>query len=211
MRDIYQRGMSPEVFAWTAASNNQAYIAGRLSLALNAISIARSLENANSPLTDVTWIAPTPRGPVRRMGFEHVMGVYVIWKFSKNQKGAKKYLIDQQLNYDEHFKNSGFYNFPAWPNGVRGGLKAIRKITATDTHKPKGKYTILSTIAERYTTNVGFPGFANAGIDEVFNKFLIPQMFAQVAQGKLSPEDSAKAADNQIKDIFAKWRKLKKI
>ena len=44
MRDIYRNGMSDEVFAWTAASNNQAFLAGRLSVALNAISIARSAE-----------------------------------------------------------------------------------------------------------------------------------------------------------------------
>ena len=44
MREIYRTGMTDEVFAWTAASNNTAYLAGRLSLALNAISIARILE-----------------------------------------------------------------------------------------------------------------------------------------------------------------------
>jgi multiple sugar transport system substrate-binding protein len=211
MRDIYKRGMSPEVFAWTAASNNQAFLAGRLSLAMNAISIARSLENAGSPIADDTWIAPIPRGAEHRLGLEHVMGVYVIWKFAKNIKGAKKYIVDQQLNYDDHFKNSGFYNFPAWPNAVKGGLKGVRRITAADTHKPKGKYTILATIAERYTTNIGHPGFSNAGVDEVFNKFLIPQMFATVAQDKMTPADAAKTFDRQVREIFQKWRNLGKI
>ena len=32
MRDIYRNGMSDEIFAWTAASNNQAFLAGRLSM-----------------------------------------------------------------------------------------------------------------------------------------------------------------------------------
>ncbi len=49
MRDIYRNGMSDEVFAWTAASNNQAFLAGRLSVALNAISIARSAEDSGQP------------------------------------------------------------------------------------------------------------------------------------------------------------------
>ncbi len=48
MRDIYKNGMSDEVFAWTAASNNQAFLAGRLSVALNAISIARSAEDSGN-------------------------------------------------------------------------------------------------------------------------------------------------------------------
>ena len=49
MRDIYQNGMSDEVFAWTAASNNQAFLAGRLSVALNAISIALFVAAEQAP------------------------------------------------------------------------------------------------------------------------------------------------------------------
>jgi multiple sugar transport system substrate-binding protein len=222
MRDIYKNGMTPEVFAWTAASNNQAFNAGRLSLAMNAISISRVLEGPpwtttpqNTRLMEDTWIAPIPRGPARRMGLEHVMGVYVIWKFAKNKEMAKKYLVDQQLNYTRHFTESGFYNFPAWSNAVRDGqgrgFKAIRRYTAKDPFKPRGKYTILTTIAERYTGNVGWPGFSNAGVDEVFNKFLIPQMFANVAQEKMTPEEAARTFDRQIREIFQKWRNLGKI
>ncbi len=207
MADIFQNGMTSEVFAWTAASNNQAYIAGRLSLALNAISIARSLENANNPLADVTWIAPIPRGSFQRLGLEHVMGVYVIWKFAKNIEGAKKFLADQQIGYLAHFQNSGFYNFPSFP----GAVPNPRKLGAQDKHKPLGKYTILATIADRFTTNIGHPGFSNAAIDETFSKFLIPQMFAQVAQGKMTADEAARAAEREIKGIFDKWRGQGKI
>src|SRR5919201_4049622 len=69
MADIYKNGESDEVFAWTAASNNQAFLAGKLSLAVNAISIARSAEDSgNTALSDDTWLAPIPRGPARRLG-----------------------------------------------------------------------------------------------------------------------------------------------
>jgi multiple sugar transport system substrate-binding protein len=218
MRDIFRRGMTNEVFAWTAASNNQAYLAGRLSLALNAISIARTLEGPpwvtspqNTELMNNTWVAPIPRGPVQRLGLEHVMGVYVIWKFAQNKTAAKKFLVDMQTNYTPHFQNSGFYNFPGWPGGIKGGFKQIRKLAAADKHRPLGKYTILTTIAQKHTANVGYPGFSNAAIDEVFNKFLIPQMFAQVAQGKMTPDEAARAANREIGTIFAKWRRRKKI
>jgi multiple sugar transport system substrate-binding protein len=211
MRDIYKNGMTSEVFAWTAASNNTTYVSGRLSLALNAISIARTLENSGSALADRTWIAPIPRGPFQRLGLEHVMGVYVIWKFAQNKRMAKKFLVDMQTRYGPHFTNSGFYNFPAWPGGVKGGFRSIRRATANDKHKPLGKYTILTTIAEKYTTNVGHPGYSNAGIDEVFNKFLIPQMFAEVAQDKMTPDQAVRAAEREIKSIYAKWRRRKKL
>ncbi|MBA2643575.1 MAG: hypothetical protein H0U82_11720 [Actinobacteria bacterium] len=194
------------MFAWTAASNNQAFLAGRLSVALNAISIVRSAEKgSNQALADDTWLASIPRG-VMRLGNEHVMGVYVIWKFAKNREAARKYVIDQQLNYRPHFVRSEFYNFPPWTGAIKGGFKTIRKLAAQDTHKPKGKYTILTTIAEKYTTNPGHPGHSNAVIDEIFQSFMIPQMFAQVAQGKTSPADAVKAFDAKARQIYRKWK-----
>jgi multiple sugar transport system substrate-binding protein len=211
MREIYKEGMTSEVFAWTAASNNQAFNSGRLSFAMNAISIARALELANQELANDTWIAPIPRGPFQRMGLEHVMGVYVIWKFARNKPMAKKFLVDQQLNYRPHFMNSGFYNFPGWNRGVPGGMRAIRRATAADRHRPLGKYTILTTIAQRYTTNVGHPGFSNAAVDEVFNKFLMPQMFAAVAKDEMSPAAASRTFDRQVRQIFQKWRNRGKI
>jgi multiple sugar transport system substrate-binding protein len=207
MREIYRNGMSDEVFAWTAASNNQAFLAGRLSVALNAISIVRSAEaSGNTALSDDTWLASIPRGPVMRMGNEHVMGVYVIWRFSRNKEAAKKYMLDQMINYREHFVRSGFYNFPPWTNSIRGGFRTIRRLAAADTHKPRGKYTILTTIAVRYTTNPGHPGHSNAVMDEIFNTFMIPQMFAQVAQGKSNPGDAVRDFDRRARAIYRKWR-----
>jgi multiple sugar transport system substrate-binding protein len=207
MKEIYQNGESDEVFAWTAASNNQAFLAGRLSLALNAISIARSAEDAgNTTLSEDTWIRPIPRGPVRSLGNEHVMGVFFVWRFAQNKEAAKKYIIDQQLGYQQHFVQSKFYNFPAWTNGVRGGFRTMNRLAAADSHRPRGKYTILTTIARRYTTNVGYPGFANAAVGDIFNQSLIPQMFAQVAQGKMTPENAARSMQGKFRSIYAPWR-----
>jgi multiple sugar transport system substrate-binding protein len=207
MRDIYKNGMSDEVFAWTAASNNQAFLADRLSVAVNAISIVRSAEKSgNAALSDDTWLASIPRGPVMRLGNEHVMGVYVIWKFAKNKEAAKQYLIDQQLAYRQHFVRSEYYNFPPWTGAIKGGFKTIRKMTAQDPHKPRGKYSVLTTIAEKYTTNPGHPGNSNAVIDEIFQTYMIPEMFARVAQGKENPADAVKSFDAKAKRIFRKWQ-----
>src|SRR6266542_4121463 len=112
MRDIYKRGMTDEIFAWTASSNNQGYLSGRLSMALNAISIIRTAEAQSPTLAANTAIAPIPRGPHGRLGLEHVMGVYTIWKFTKNKKLAKRFIADLEINYQGAFKNSKFYNFP---------------------------------------------------------------------------------------------------
>jgi multiple sugar transport system substrate-binding protein len=210
MRDLYKRGMTSEVFAWTAASNNDAFLAGRLSMALNAVSIARSAELRNLRFNRDIAILPIPDGPGPRMGLEHVMGVYVIWRFAQNKAAAKKFLVDIGTQYTGHFLNSYFYNFPAFPGSVKNVPVRLRRQTDYPNELP-GRYSVLETISKRYTTNVGHPGYSNAAIDEVFNKFLIPQMFARVARDEMTADEAMRAAHRDISKIFNKWRARKKI
>jgi multiple sugar transport system substrate-binding protein len=205
MASLYRRGMVSDIFAWVPASNNNAMLAGRISLAFNAISIMRTAESQNPSLARNLAIAPIPKGPKQRLGLEHVMGVYTIWKFAANKRLAKKFLLDMMVpTYNGHFLNSKFYNFPGWP----GAVKNIKRKLDAD---PSGKYGVLDTISRTATTNVGYPGFSNAAIDEVFNTFLIPQMFAEVAQGRKSAADSVSDTTKEVQRIFRKWRNRGKI
>jgi len=206
-RELFRRGMTNEIFAWTASSNNNGMIAGRLSLALNAVSITRSLELSNTELADKIAFAPMPKGPHGRMGLEHVMHTYMVWKFASNKKAARKFLADLEITYRGAFLNSKLYNFPAWPNAV----KNIRRPLMADDAKPRGKYGILDTISRKYTYNVGYPGTANAAMGEVFDTYLIPEMFARVAQGRVTPDAAAREYHRRIGRIYAKWRKRGKI
>jgi multiple sugar transport system substrate-binding protein len=210
MKDLYSRGMTSEVFAWTASSNNDGFLAGRLSLALNAISIARSAELRGLSFNKDIGILPIAKGPAPRRGLEHVMGVYVVWKFAQNKAAAKKYLVDIGTKYTGHFLNSYFYNFPTFPRSVRN-IK-VRLAKQTDyPNELRGRYSVLDDISKKYTFNVGYPGYSNAAIDEVFSKFLIPQMFARVARGDMTPDEAMRAAHREISFIFKKWRGRKKI
>jgi len=204
MAELYRRGMTSDVFAWVPASNNNAFLAGRISLAFNAISILRTAEGQNPSLAQNTAILPIPKGPRQALGLEHVMGVHTIWKFAQEKALAKKYIRDQQLQYIGHFLNSKFYNFPAWPKAVPNIKKKLQR-------DPSGKYTVLDRISRTATTNVGHPGYSNAAIDEVFNTWLIPQMFAQVAQGNKSAADSVRETTAEVRRIFRKWRARGKI
>ena len=206
-RALFRQGMSNEIFAWTAQSNNNAMIAGRLSLAMNAVSITRSLELSNPELANKIALAPIPKGPHGRLGLEHVMHTYMIWKFASNKKAAAKFLADLEITYRGAFLNSKLYNFPAWPASV----KNIRKPLMADDAKPKGKYGILDTISRKYTYNVGYPGTANAAMGEVFDTYLIPEMFAKVARGDLTPDAAARQYQNRIGRVYTKWRKRGKI
>jgi multiple sugar transport system substrate-binding protein len=206
-RQLFRQGMTNEIFAWTASSNNVGMQAGRLSMALNAISITRTLEDSNPDLARRIAIAPIPAGPRGRFGLEHVMHTYMIWEFARNKAAAKKFLADLEISYRGAFLNSKYYNFPAWPNSVKNVTGPLRR----DPARPAGKYVILDRISKKFTYNVGYPGYANAAIGEVFDTYLIPEMFARVARGQLTPEAAARQYHNRIGRIFLKWRRRGKL
>lgn len=203
MADIYKAGEDPSIFAWNPASNNQGIISGQLSLILNAISATRTPEDLKLPFADNLWIWPIPIGPNGRLGLEHLMGCWSIWKFAQNKQNAQQFLIDLLLASRTATIQSQLYNFPTFQNAFP--FKQINKVAAADPNKPHGKYTVLTTIAQKYTHNIGWPGTLNAAMDEVFATHLIPQMFAQVSQGKVSAADSVSATNSQIKKIYKKW------
>jgi multiple sugar transport system substrate-binding protein len=201
------KGETNDIFSWngnTAGNNNFLY-SGIASMIFNAISATRTPEDQNLPFANQLWIWPIPAGPNGRVGLEHLMGCWSIWKFAQNKPAAQQFLADLCIAGKDATLQSKLYNFPTFTNAFP--FADIRKVAAADPHPPKGKYTILTTIAERYTHNIGYPGTTNAAVDELFSKYLIPQMFAQVSQGKMSAEDSVRHTNTAIKDIYAKWRK----
>jgi len=203
VRALYQETMTPEVFTWDVSSNNRFMLAGKGSFAMNAISITRSAERDVPEMSKKIQLVKTPAGPARRMGLEHAMSVYVIWKFSENKDGAKQFLLDLVDHFRTAFLESEFYNFPSFPNTVPD----LRELIAKDPKgEPADKYSILGDFVQ-YATNVGYPGYSTAAIDEVFSTFVIPTMFAKAARDELSPEDAIKAAERDMKRIFAKWEK----
>ena len=156
-------------------------------------------------MADKIWLAKAAQGPVRRIGLEHVMDVYVIWKFAKNIDGAKKFLVDYIDNFKQGFEASAFYNFPCFPKTVPD----LNKMISNDPRaKPANKYAVLSDVLS-WATNVGYPGYANAAIDEIYQKWIVNVMFAKAAQGVLSPEDAVKEAEAECKRIWQKWRERK--
>ena len=103
---------------------------------------------------------------------------------------------------DDGFNASRFYNFPCFEKTVPDLQKAIANDAAAE---PADKYAVLSDVLT-WSTNVGYPGYASAGIDEAFRTFVLPTWFAKVARGDETPENAAKAMDAEYKRIFARWK-----
>src|SRR4029077_18065497 len=202
MRDLYKQTETPEVFSWDPSSNNRGILSGKLSFVQNAISVTRAAEKDNPEMSKQIQLRPALKGPVRRIASEHVMSCYVVWQFAENKEGAKQFLADLIDEFGAAFKGSEFYNFPCFPATVPD-LKA--QLANDPKAVPTNKYAVLED-AMSWSTNVGFPGYATAPIDEIFNTFVLPTMFAKAARDEMSPEDAVKAADTEVRRIFAKWK-----
>jgi multiple sugar transport system substrate-binding protein len=144
---------------------------------------------------------------VRRIGPDAGTNVYVIWKFAENIDGAKQFLVDYIGNFRQAFLASEFYNFPCFPQTVPDLTTLLAR---DDKARPPEKYQVLEDALD-WITHVGYPGYANAAIDEIFNTWVISSMFAQAATGKLTPEEALSQADAQVQRIFQKWRERGKI
>ncbi len=202
MRDLYQQCETPEVFSWDVSSNNRGILSGKLSFVQNAISVTRAAEKDNPEMSKQIQLTPALKGPVRRIAAEHVMDCYVIWDFAENKEDAKRFLVDLINNFSTAFNASEFYNFPCFPSTVPD----IQKRLGNDPKAvPPDKYKVLENVLT-WATNIGYPGYASAAIDEVFNTFVIPTMFAKVARDEMKPEDAVRAADKEVRRIFDKWK-----
>ncbi|HMK30702.1 MAG TPA: extracellular solute-binding protein [Terriglobales bacterium] len=201
MRALFKESETPEVFTWDPSSNNRAMLAGKASFVDNAISITREAEKSNPEMSRKIGLTPALKGPVARWAAEHVMDCYVIWNFADNKEGARQFLADYIDSFHDAFLASEFYNFPCFPTVVPNLQQEIANDPKADPHD---KYKVLGNVLE-WATNVGHPGYATAAIDEVFNTFVIPTMFAKVARDEMSAEDAASAAEKEVRRIFAKW------
>jgi multiple sugar transport system substrate-binding protein len=202
MRELYRQCETPEVFSWDPSSNNRGILSGKLSFVQNAISVTRSAEKDNPEMSKQIQLRPALKGPVRRIAAEHVMSCYVVWEFAENKEGAKQFLADLINSFSNVFNASEFYNFPCFPATVPD----IKQRLANDPKAvPTNKYAILGDVLS-WATNVGYPGYATASIDEVFNTFVIPTMFAKAARDEMTAEAAVKAADTEVRRIFAKWK-----
>ncbi|MFW5943176.1 MAG: ABC transporter substrate-binding protein [Chloroflexota bacterium] len=206
--ELYDGAMTEEVFSWDAASNNQGLIAGELSYILNSISAYRSLQKIDPDAADNIGFVPALSGPRGdQHASAHLWYIYVIPSYvdrdSPEYRAAEEFLIYHTANYNQATFNSELYNFPAFESTVpqlEGWLE-----NDPFGSRPVDKLTVLLT-AEDWVTYLGYPGPSNPAVAEVYSTNIIPTMMGQAALGELTPEEAVAEAEEQINDIFDKWR-----
>ena len=240
--DIFREAMTPEVFNWTAASNNQALIGGRVSLILNSISAYRSAQKDVPEIAkDIFFTKPVagPRGS--RYTSEHVLYNMIVPSYvpARRLELAKQFMIDLEAAYADRMWFSELYDTFAFP-GVPApqgktyevevgpdeeGRTERRTFTVTEEFQtvqdlfdawfdedpfslPGEDRTKLRPLKEvlPWSVAVGFPGPTNPAAGEVFATFVIPNMFARVARGDQTIDESVRQAHQEAVAIYERWK-----
>ncbi len=204
MKRLFEGAMTDEVFAWNPASNNQGFVAGKLSYILNSISAYRTLQKVNPQIANDVQFVPALEGPVMQAAAQHVMYNWIVPEHAANVDAAKEFLLHYTENYARATWESELYDFPAFSDRVPDLDSWLDDDPFGS--DPPDKLAVLKDALD-WSVNVGYKGSANTAIGEVFGTFIIPNMFARVARGRQSAEQSVAQAERQIVPIFEKWRK----
>jgi ABC-type glycerol-3-phosphate transport system substrate-binding protein len=208
MKELYENTMTPEVFSWVPASNNQLLIAGQASYILNSISAYRTAQTVDPVVADdIGFIAPLvgPAGAESSLVSEHVIPIYVVPTHAANPDAAKEFMLALTENTSQIVLQSELYNFPSFFD-MNPELLEDEGWLDVDPYNsnPIDKLQVLKGFVD-YSTVIGQPGSANPAIAEVFNTFIIPQMFAKVATGDMAPDDAVAEAEALMIPIYERW------
>src|SRR5262245_10286559 len=222
-KKLYSVGMTEAVLSWNDASNNQAFNAQSTRYILHAIAAYRTAQDNKLPVLENYYFVPALKGPKAMMASEHVMSGYVVWKFSKNQDVAKEFLVALVDASRESMMASKLYNFPSFYGAAAEAGTPVAKraesgalwINAQCNKDPFGstpadKLALLAK-ALPWSTNLGYPGYGNPAEGEIFDTYVLTDMFAKAATGALSPKDAMLEANTRARQIFDKWRQKKMV
>ena len=205
--ELFRSGMTDEVLGWDAMSNNRFLEAGRGSLIVNPVSVLQSVERDRPELVESIAVGPVPAGSHGRKGLAGAVSTYGIWRFARNREAAEQFLLYLSRHGRDIAVRSRFVNLPSFatPAADLGSLIAgdpvLRRAGAAD---------VLAN-AQEWSVNLGFPGSANPAIGDVFNRSVIPEMFARAALGRTSPAEAVADAHGQIETIYRTWRERRLI
>ncbi|MBG0567930.1 ABC transporter substrate-binding protein [Actinoplanes aureus] len=203
MAKLFKESMTNEVFSWNAASNNQGLVAGKMSYIVNSISAWRTSQGTNPQVADDVHFVPALRGPAGQFAAQHVLYNWIVPKHAANPDAAKEFLLHYTSNFKAATYASKLYDFCSFAERT----PELNGWLASDPFgsNPPDKLKLLSD-ATKWSVNIGYPGPANTAEGEIFNTFVIPNMFARVARGEQSAAESVAAATSQATAVFDKWR-----
>jgi multiple sugar transport system substrate-binding protein len=196
---LWDDAMDPAGVGWDDASNNRAFLSGTITATSNGPSIWLAAANQNvldekgEPLINDIDHVPNPAGPAGVAYYHHTQ-LLAIPKYSKNVEAAKDFLrwLMEKDQLSKYLRRSQACHGAA--------LKVYLKDQMWDMF-PALKPFRDALLQGRH---VGGKGPADAGAARVVLNYTLVDMLANVATGKMSPEDSLKWGEGQLKAVYGR-------
>jgi len=198
MMRLFKDALPNDVVSWDDAANNRAFLANAISMTFNSPSIYKTaigrsikVEETGQPLAEAIDHVLPPKGPMGRFAFADTLSLG-IWKFSKNADLAQEFLRF-------HFQEKQFNKFLEVAVGYNTPFLQKYRNHPVFTSDPRVNY--VSKIAE-FEHTLGYPGPVTAEAQQIWDLYIINNMFAYAVTGQKSPQDAVKWAEEEIKAIF---------
>lgn len=191
--DLFNRGMTDEVFSWDDSGNNRLLLSGRGSWIDNATSAYITAKNDAPDVFSNSAIALQPKGPEgaksgRRNGVDG--NAWAVWKWANDVDTTKAFIVDWYDQWQEWGKVTSGYNSPP--------LLDMWKKPMPGLEDPN--FQIMQDWRD-VAFVAGREGAFNSAIEEVNATFVMPNMFARAVRGE-SPDAAMKWGESEYKRIF---------
>ncbi len=184
------------VLSWLDPSNNKAFLADRIGLTLNGISIYTVAKNSPDPGLKAIAVdmnhANMPIGPVGKpTEQQNILNTYA-YKYSKYPNAVREYLRfmweKPQVDYWETQSNGYMAPpLPAWNDNP---------IWTADPKVTPFRDVLKLALDDGYSGSLGSASAATMG------DFVVVDMFAEACTGNKSPKAAAQAAAEQVKRYY---------
>jgi len=194
---LWDDAMDPAGAGWDDSSNNRAFLSGAITATNNAPSIYLTasnqviLDEKGTPLVNDILHVSNPAGPAGVFHY-HYSQQLAIPRYSKNVETAKEFirwLMDEE-QFKKYLRRGQAYQ--------AASLKAYMKDAMWDMFpalKPYRDHLLEGR-------HVGWKGGADANAARVVQNYVLIDMLANLATGKMTPEESLKWGEGQLKSIY---------
>ncbi len=180
-----------DYLSWSGSTNNESFMAGRITFTPNGPSILFQEDSTQHPLRKDTAIKVMPKGPAgRNLALTFVMSwaIPVDGKAQKEAKAVVSCLMSRE-------------SFTKYVNGsFHQAVPLFTKILDSDYWStPDGKI-IVDTVKMGHP--VGWPGPTTPAAAEVISSNVLTDMITRVIVDKASPDTAIDEANKRIKEIY---------
>jgi multiple sugar transport system substrate-binding protein len=192
--ELFNKGMTDEVFSWDDSGNNLMLLSGRASWIDNATSAYITARNQAPDVFAASAIGLQPKGPGAKGGRRNGVdaNAWAVWKWANDVDTAKAFITDWYDQWQEWGKVTNGYNSPP--------LLDMWKKPMPGLEDPN--FSIMQDWRE-LSFVAGWQGLFNSAIEEVNATFVMPNMMARAVRGE-TPDAAMKWGESEYKRIFQK-------